>query len=58
MTATERVQELIAWSAVEPVQPFDMNDIHRNMFERLFREFVTWSEEHPELFNVDDKIII
>lgn len=58
MTAAEQVQKLIVWSETNPVQPFDNNDIHRNVFERLFREFVEWSEEHPELFNVDDKIII
>ena len=54
MTTSERVQELIEWSETAGVQPFTMEDIHRNVFERLFRGLVEWADEHPELFDVDD----
>ena len=54
MTTSERVRELIEWSETAGVQPFTIEDIRRNVFERIFREFVEWSEEHPELFDVDD----
>lgn len=58
MNTAERVQELIEWSETKPVQPFAMDDIRHNVFDRLFREFIEWSEEHPELFDVEDKINI
>lgn len=58
MTTSERVQELIVWSETAGVQPFTMEDIRRNVFERIFREFVEWADEHPEVFDVEDQINI
>jgi hypothetical protein len=58
MTTDERVRELIVWSETAGVQPFTIEDVRRNVFDRLFRELVEWADEHPELFDVEDKINI
>ena len=53
MNTSERVEELIKWA--DRNQPLDPEVNNRNVFDRLFRQFVEWSEKHPELFDVDDK---
>jgi hypothetical protein len=59
-TTAERIRELLAWDAawmntrpdIEPwvIHPYDMEDIHRNIFDRKFKELVEWAGQNPEAF--------
>lgn len=58
MTTAERVRELLDWEEnpfnvrtdIQPclIRPFDIDELHKNFFDRKFKELVEWAEQHPE----------